>query len=219
MNGLSVIIAVLNEEENIGGVIDDVKNHAPDSEVIIVDNGSKDGTREIAREREVRLVEEENRGKGMAVLTGIEEASSNYIVLMDGDKTYPADSIPELAAKLVRDNFDVVYGSRFSGKPVEMSPIRRLGNRVLSLIASVLYSRTTDLLTGMLAVKRDRIKELDLKSSGFEIETEFFIKANLNNFTSQEIPISYSERQDSKLNPFIDGLKILKTILSYKLWM
>lgn len=221
MDNITIIIAVLNEEETIGIVIDKIKEQlgllSIPSEIIVVDNGSIDRTKEILSLKDIKIIEEKKKGKGEAILTGIKEATGNILLFIDGDNTYPVDSIPEMIYPLIRGDSDVVYGSRFLKNKIEMSFIRRIGNKIFSFLASKLYSNTTDLLTGMVAVKKDKILNLNLNSRGFEIETEFFIKSYAANLLSIEIPISYKARKNSNLNPLIDGFRILKTLFKYKL--
>lgn len=221
MDNITIIIAVLNEEETIGIVIDKIKEQlgllSIPSEIIVVDNGSIDRTKEILSLKDIKIIEEKKKGKGEAILTGIKEATGNILLFIDGDNTYPVDSIPEMIYPLIRGDSDVVYGSRFLKNKIEMSFIRRIGNKIFSFLASKLYSNTTDLLTGMVAVKKDKILNLNLNSRGFEIETEFFIKSYAANLLSIEIPISYKARKNSNLNPSIDGFRILKTLFKYKL--
>jgi len=221
MDNITIIIAVLNEEKTIGIVIDEIKKQlgllSIPSDIIVVDNGSTDRTKEILNSKDIKIIEEKKKGKGKAILTGIKEATGNILLFIDGDNTYPVDSIPDMIYPIIRGDSDVVYGSRFLKNKIEMSFIRRLGNKIFSFLASKLYSDTTDLLTGMVAVKKDKIMNLNLSSRGFEIETEFYIKSIINNLRSLEIPISYKQRKNSKLNPLLDGIKILKILLKYKL--
>jgi dolichol-phosphate mannosyltransferase len=221
MDNITIIIAVLNEEETIGIVIDRIKEQlrllSIPSEIIVVDNGSTDRTKEILSLKDIKIIEEKKKGKGEAIITGIKEATGNILLFIDGDNTYPVNSIPEMIHPIIRGDKDVVYGSRFLKNNIEMSFIRRLGNKIFSFLASKLYCNTTDLLTGMVAVKKDKIMNLNLSSRGFEIETEFYVKSIINDLQSLEIPISYKQRRNSKLNPLLDGVKILKILLKYKL--
>ena len=223
MSMVSIIIPVLNEENYIGTVLDELKKYVKNiplkSEIIVVDNGSTDKTRQIVLSKQVKLVEEKERGKGEAASAGAMEAKGDILVFIDGDSSYPAEAIPQLIKPFFNEKIDIVSCSRFLGKPIKINFIRRSGNKILTFLASTLYCPTTDLLTGMLAIRRDRLAELDLESKGFEIETELFIKSYKANLHRIEIPISYKERnrRDSKLHALIDGFKILKTLLKYKL--
>ncbi|MCD6454354.1 MAG: glycosyltransferase family 2 protein [Candidatus Aminicenantes bacterium] len=211
MSKISVIVAALNEEQTIRNVIKGIKKSFRNIpvEIIVVDNGSRDRTGEIAKEEGAIVVFEPERGKGSAVLKGIEMAKGDILALIDADDSYPAESLPALIEPIERGEAEVVFGSRFHGKRVSMSFLRFIGNKVLTYIASITFAHTTDLLTGMLAAKRDAFSRITLKSSGFEVETEFFIKCVKKRLKRKEIPIEYTGRKNSHLNPLIDGVKIL----------
>ena len=208
---ISVIVAALNEERTIKNVINGIKKGFMNRrvEIIVVDNGSRDRTGEIAESEGAVVVFEPEKGKGFAVLKGIGMAKGNILALIDADGSYPAEALPALVAPIERDEADVVFGSRFLGKGSSMSFLRFIGNKFLTYIASITFAHTTDLLTGMLAAKKDVFSMISLESSGFEVETEFFIKCVKRRLKRTEIPIEYTGRKNSHLNPLIDGVKIL----------
>ena len=211
---VSVVIPTYNEERFVGRVIDEVRKFAPENlEIIVVDGGSDDRTVEVAESKRVKVVELHRLGKGLASRTGAEEARGNVLVFMDGDRTYPPKSIPSLIEPILEGKFDLVRGSRFLGEPERMDSVRYFGNRIFTSLASMLYGKTTDLLTGMYAIRKDKLLNLDMKSLGFTFETELFVKARGLNLKEKEVPISYKAGYRSKLHPIKDGFKILLELL------
>ncbi|MEM2866360.1 MAG: glycosyltransferase family 2 protein [Candidatus Hadarchaeales archaeon] len=208
---VSVIIPTYNEEGKVGRVVEGVKRVLPRAEVLVVDGGSTDGTVEEARDAGARVVRV-GRGKGLAVRKGAEEARGEVLLFMDGDGSYPPSSLPALLYPLLSGRVDVVRGSRFRGNS-SFSPLRRVGNRLFSLLASLLHSPTSDLLTGMFAIRRRDLLSLGLRGSGFEVETELFVKASRKGLRMQEMPVRYSSEKGSKLSPLRDGARILLTLL------
>ena len=214
---ISIIIPVFNEEKTIGEVIDGVKKYVPSgSEILVVNNNSTDMTRDIALSKGIKVIAENEQGKGRAVLAGAKHSNGDILVFIDGDNSYPPESISQLVKPILDGKKEIMIGSRFLGKPITINFLRGVGNKVFTWLASKMYCRTTDLLTGMIAIKKDKFLSLNLKSSGFEIETEVFIKSCKINLRRGEIPISYQER-GSKLNPLTDGFKILITLLINKI--
>ena len=138
----------MNEEKAIAKVIKKIpKNY----EILVVDKSS-DRTPAIAKSLGARVIKQKNRGKGRAMILGAKEAKGDIIVFIDGDDTYPPKDIPKMVSLIQKGEADAVNAVR-NMKNMKRSHV--LGNKVLSLIASVLYSRTHDLLTGMRAMKRE----------------------------------------------------------------
>lgn len=216
---LTIIIPAINEEEKIGQVIDEVKSILPGEEVLVVDNNSKDRTEEIARSKPARVIREMRIGKGNAMLAGAHAATGAMIVFIDGDGEYAAGVLSRLIEPIRNNRYDLVYGSRFlaGSKRKNMSIMRYLGNRFLTIIASLLYRHTSDLLTGVFAIRKDRFLDLDLRSRGFEVESEIFIKAVRMGLKITEIPCSYTARKSSRLNMLTDGAKILRMLIWHRI--
>jgi glycosyltransferase involved in cell wall biosynthesis len=214
---VSVIIATMNEEKGISKVIEGIrKSHElvafPNGYEILVIDKSVDRTAEIARSLGARVIIQKGRGKGKAMLIGARKALGSILVFIDGDNTYPANQIPKMVSIIQRGEADVVNAVRNFGK---MKRTHVIGNTAFSLLASVLYGRTHDLLTGMRAIKRFDFLGLGLKSIGFEIETEMFIRSCKNGLKSVEIPIDYHERLgQTKLNGIEDGWRIFKMLIT-----
>ena len=198
----------MNEEAGIKDVIDDIPKGY---EILVVDN-STDNTPKIAKKAGARIVKQKDKGKGRAMILGAEEARGDIIVFIDGDGTYPEEDIPKFVKPIIDGKADAVDGIRQYGEIMKGS--NKIGNRVLSFIASVLYGRTSDLLTGMRSMKRKEFLNLGLKSIGFEIETEIHIRSHKKKLRTVEVPISYQIRLgETKLNRVRDGAKILKLLL------
>ncbi len=208
---VSVIVPTYNERGRVGAVVEGVRRVLPGAEVLVVEGGSTDGTVEEARNAGARVVRV-GRGKGLAVRKGAEEARGEVLLFLDGDGSYPPSSLPSLLSPLLSGRAEVVRGSRFRGNS-SFSPLRRVGNRLFSLLASSLYGRTSDLLTGMFAVRRGDLLSLGLRSGGFEVEAELFVKASRKGLRMQEVPVHYSPAKGSKLSPLRDGARILLTLL------
>ena len=208
----TVIIPTMNEEKAIVPII---KSISKKFEVVVIDK-STDKTPYVAKKAGAKVFRQRTTGKGSAMIEVAKKVKSDIIVFLDGDGTYPTNKISELVSYITKSNYDLVYGAR---RPVKgsMSLSHRFGNWVFRTIASVLYRPTTDLLTGMFAIKRDKFLELDLISKGFEMETEIFIKSFKNNLKIKEVPIPYYKRLgEKKINDFSDGFNILKMLISQK---
>lgn len=208
---VSVIIPTYREEGRIGRVVKGVRRVLPGAEVLVVDGGSEDLTVEEARSAGAGVVRV-GRGKGLAVRVGARKARGEVLLFLDGDGSYPPSSLPSLLSPLLSGEADLVRGSRLLG-PSSFSPLRRLGNLLLSRLASLLYRPTSDLLTGMFAVRRGDLLALGLKSRGFEVETEIFVRAVRRGMRMREVPVPYREERGSKLSPLRDGVRILLALL------
>jgi glycosyltransferase involved in cell wall biosynthesis len=208
---VSVIIPTYREEGRIGRVVKGVRRVLPGAEVLVVDGGSEDLTVEEARSAGAGVVRV-GRGKGLAVRVGARKARGEVLLFLDGDGSYPPSSLPSLLPPLLSGEADLVRGSRLLG-PSSFSPLRRLGNLLLSRLASLLYRPTSDLLTGMFAVRRGDLLALGLKSRGFEVETEIFVRAVRRGMRMREVPVPYREERGSKLSPLRDGARILLALL------
>lgn len=220
-SAISVIIPAYNEEKTIGHVIGEVMQimdtlNAP-YEIIVVDDGSKDRTKEIASKYKVTVLSNGgNHGKGYALRRGFQHAQGDIIVTIDADGSHKPKEIPELINPLF-NGADIVAGSRFSGKSRDhTSKLHVFGNHLINATIMVLTRKPiTDSQTGLRAFKRDFLKNISLESCGYEIETEITVKGLKNGFKFQEIPIRCNRRKYnvSKLRTLSDGYKILKTIL------
>ena len=198
---LSVVIPVYNEENTIARVISRVASLPMNTELVIVDDCSTDGTRDLLKTLEglssVKLVlKEENAGKGAALRTGFEHASGDFVVVQDADLEYDPRDIPRLIQPLIKGDADIVYGSRFIGEEQQdESWIHRAGNAVLTG-ASNFFSglKLTDMETCYKAFNRDVLEGLQIVQNRFGIEPELTAKLARRGYRFVEVPISYNSR-------------------------
>jgi glycosyltransferase involved in cell wall biosynthesis len=218
---VSVVIPALNEERNIAWVLE----RLPDivGEVIVVDGRSTDRTIEIARSvrPDAKVVLEPRPGKGAALRSGFAAATGDYIVMIDADGSMDPAEIERFVGAL-HGGLEFVKGSRFArgGGTSDMSLIRKLGNAALRAAVNVLYrTNLTDLCYGFIAFRRDRLSNLRLRSDGFEIETEMTVRAVLASLRIGEVASYESLRHygESKLHPWRDGRRVLRTLLRARL--
>jgi glycosyltransferase involved in cell wall biosynthesis len=216
---ISVVMPCHNEEEGVRAVID--KMPAIVDEILVVDNASTDRTAEVGRELGARVVFEGRKGYGRAYRTGFEKAKGDIIVTMDGDATYPPESIPLLLHVLIEENIDFMTARRWRSKSGEdKSPLRLLGNAILSGSTMALFFKfLIDSQSGMWVFKRDILEKIRPQSDGMALSEEIKILA----FTHPELrclemPIYYGERVGvSKLNLWKDGFQNLFFLLQLRL--
>lgn len=211
---LTVIIPTINEEEGIGKVIDQVpKPDDFDIEFLVIDSDSTDRTKEVARSKGARVINESRRGYGRAYKTGFENAKGDYIATMDADCTYPAETIPDLVRKLVKEGLDFITTDRFAMMDKgAMSGKHKFGNWVLSATAKLLFrAKFKDSQSGMWIFKRAILERLELTSDGMPLSEEIKIEAWHKGFNCVELPIEYRERVgEVKLSTWGDGWKNFK---------
>ncbi len=224
MKHVTFLLPAYNEEQSIGKLLKKV-HKCRNSRVLVIDNNSNDRTAEIAKKSGANVLKERKQGKGYAVKTGFENIKSEFAVMLDADNTYEPEDARKLLKPLMEDEADVVLGSRLRGKREvgSISRVNLLGNYILSLFASLLYSNVSDVCTGYWAFKKDVIQQLlqdGINSDGFDLEAEMFSKVSKNNFRILEVPINYKSRLDTpKLNSINDGVKIFMRLLSNRLEM
>ena len=210
----SVVVPAYNEELGIAHVLEQLRAALGDTaEIIVVDDGSTDRTAEIARGDGARVVRHRRkRGKGAALRTGLQAAGGERIVVIDADGTYPASEVPAMLALL--DEHDIVVGARTAGR-AHIPRTNRLGNAAFRTVIRRLSGfRSADPLTGLYAVRRERLERLDLRSNGFGLEAEIAMKSPRLGLSSIDHPIEYRSRLGrAKLRPMRDGLAVAATIL------
>lgn len=219
---VSVVIPAYNEEKTIGNVISDIisvmDSFGMPYEIIVVDDGSIDRTREIAgRYKATVLFNGKNRGKGYALRKGFQYAQGDIIVTVDADGAHSPKEIPDLIYPLF-NGVDIVAGSRFlgNGRKGSTSMLNRLGNFLFNITIMILTrKRVTDSQTGFRAFQKEVFQKINLESFGYEIEAELTVKGLKNGFVFEEKPITCERRRYSisKLKILSDGTKILQTIL------
>jgi dolichol-phosphate mannosyltransferase len=230
---LSIIIPVFNENKTILEILDrviSVKIPNFEKEILLVDDGSTDGTREKITKAKVKGVKiflhKVNQGKGAAVKTGIKEASGDYIIIQDADLEYNPKSIKNLTAAIVDDK-SVIYGTRLNRMPhldkeekKHLFILHYFGNRFLSLVTSVLYGQwLTDMETCYKLFPKKAVEKMKINARGFEFEPEITAKLLKKGYKIKEVPIVATPRgydQGKKLNTVRDGAKALWYLFKYR---
>lgn len=221
MPKISVVIPAYNEEKNIKETIERVRKTSGDYEIIIVDDGSRDRTYEIAKQAGAKTFRlERNSGKGAAFRRGIEEASGDIIAQIDADSQFLPEELSKLIGPLLKDEADITLGSRFiKGAYIEEGALsfrNRIGNYVVSLLTSIAcMQRITDVQAGFKAFKKENANKLDFKEDHFGYEPELVILASKNKLRIKEVPVLYKKRRggQSNINFIRDAYRITKTIL------
>jgi glycosyltransferase involved in cell wall biosynthesis len=221
---LSVVMPVYNERETIEEIIRRVLAVPVRLELIVVDDGSKDGTRDILaglqRELGFRLVlQERNQGKGAALRRGFQEVKGDLVVIQDADLEYSPEEYPELIELICQGRADVVFGSRFLGRHRVFMFSHYLGNRVLTLLTNILYNTMlTDMETCYKVMRSEIVKGMHLQSNGFGIEPEMTAKIFKGRHRVYEVPITYDGRgyEQGKKITWRDGVVALWVLLKYR---
>ncbi len=220
---VTIIIPTLNEELTIGDLIDrltaTMRNLKVRYEIIVVDDHSTDRSVEIAQNRGVRVYTLRNHmGKGYALRVGFRKAQGEIIATIDSDGSHRPEELPKLLAPVINNQVDLVIGSRFStqktglGKRINVAGVH-IFNILIRLLTGAVVS---DSQSGYRVMKSFVLGDLNLKSGEYEIESEMLLKIAKQRFRIKEVPISFEQRTYgvSKLDPIIDGFKILLSILT-----
>lgn len=233
---LSIIIPVYNEEKTIKQLLQkvfSVKFPVPNVEIIIINDGSSDKTDTIIKKikdtnkKFVYLIHNRNQGKGAAVKTGIKKATGEYIVIQDADLEYNPQDIPRLLKPILQKQTDVVYGTRLSRLPNFFREertiqffIHYLGNKLLSLVTSILYLHwITDMECCYKLFPKNALRGITLHAKGFEFEPEITAKLLKKGYKIREVPIEATPRgygEGKKLQTVRDGFRALWSLTKYR---
>jgi len=222
---LSVIMPVYNEKATIEAIVARVMAVPVEKELVIVDDFSADGTRDILKTLEGRpgikvVYHDRNLGKGAGIRTGVRECSGEIVIIQDADLEYSPEEYPRLIEPIVRGAADVVYGSRFYGTHRVFMVWHYMGNKFLTSVTNILYNTMlTDMETCYKVFRAEVIKGLDLRANRFDIEPEITAKVFKDRkLRVYEMPITYDGRdyhQGKKIH-WYDGLPALWTLIKYR---
>jgi len=222
---LSVIIPVYNEATHIHEILKRVQSTKLAKEIVIVDDGSQDGTRDILKKLDGRknvrvILHERNQGKGAAVMTGLKAAKGDVLLIQDADLEYNPRDYPALLQPIREGVADVVYGSRFLGGPHRVAMFWHLvANRLLTFLTNILYNTIlTDMETGYKVFRREVIEGMVIRAKRFEFEPEFTAKVLKRNYRIYEVPISFNPRDytQGKKIKLKDAFEAVWALLRYR---
>src|SRR5215216_253578 len=222
---LSVVMPCLNEARTLGICIrkaqESFERIGISGEVVVADNGSTDGSQQIAEELGARVVPVERRGYGAALAGGIAAARGRWVIMGDADDSYDFSTLEPFVERL-RDGYDLVAGNRFKGgiHPEAMPRLHRwLGNPALSFIGRRLYGTPCgDIYCGLRGFDREKIRALDVRSTGMEFAIEMIVKATMQGLRVTEVPTTLSpdaEGREPHLNTWRDGWRSIRLLLLY----
>ena len=223
---LSVLIPAFNEERTLERVIDTVLKVPEDLEIVLIDDGSSDGTWQVMQSRvdgdRVRSVRHDvNQGKGVAIRTGLQHARGHIVLIQDADLEYSPKDYGVLLEPLKSNRATIVYGSRSFSSHSAYSYWYVVGNRLVTLFTNVLYNcYLSDIETGYKVMPLAVARSLDLHAQGFELEPEITAKLLRLGHRIFEVPITYvaRSREEGKKLTAMDGVKAVLTLLRYRFW-
>lgn len=225
---LSIVVPIYNEKNTIKKMVASVRKvdlGKVAKEIILIDDGSEDGSAELVKELAAKYKEiiavyhEKNQGKGASLRDGFKETTGDYVIVQDADLEYNPNDYVKLLRTLKEEEVDVVYGSRFSGNYEDMSNLHYFGNKILTLITNILYGvLLTDMETCYKLIPGKFAREVQIDSMRFDFEPEITAKMLKAGMRIKEVPISYKGRDfsEGKKITWKDGLAAMWTLLKYR---
>jgi len=221
---ISVVMPVYNEKTTLNKILEKVRAVDLEKEIIMVDDGSTDGTRELLREMQLADNEhvyfhEKNMGKGAALRTGFQHATGDFIMIQDADLEYDPQDYFKMLKPIQDGHARVVYGSRFIGERRNIFLHHWVGNRLLTLVANILFNTTlSDMETCYKLIETSIIKSIKIKSDKFTVEPELTAKILKKKIRIYEVPISYYGREytEGKKITWRDGFGALAAIFRFR---
>lgn len=213
---LTIGVPCYNEALTIGKVVRDFRAVFPQARILVIDNASTDDTAGLAREAGADVVSAPRKGKGNAVQTLFREAATDWLIMVDGDDTYPAEEAPKLVATIEERGGDTVVGCRVSDDPAAFKTLHTWANDLLAAtIEKIFRSPCDDLFSGYRLFTKRFYRNIPLLSTGFEVETELALQTIDKGFVQQAVDVRFRSRPEgsfSKLNTVQDGLRVLRVI-------
>lgn len=218
MHDVAVIIPCYNEEITIASVIEDFRRELPEAQIYVINNNCSDRTPEIAKSMGATVIPCTRKGKGAAIRKAFHQIEATLYVMVDGDNTYPAESVHEMI-DATKDGADMVVGDRISlghYRQENKRPLHNFGNSLVCKSINLLFNTNLrDIMSGYRVMTHNFVKHCPILVDGFAIETEMSIHAVEKLFEIKEIPIHYRDRPPgsfSKLNTFKDGINVIRAI-------
>jgi len=216
-SNVTILIPTLNEEKTIGTVVSGFTRQGFKN-ILVIDGKSTDNTQTIASKEGAKVITQESNGKGAAVKEALNHIDTEYTVMIDGDSTYDPSEIDSLLHEIARPTVDEVIGNRFANiQTGAMDTLHQFGNKLINIFFFLLLgTNKKDILSGYRVYETDTLRNLDITSQRFGIETELCTKTALQSYTTSIVPITYYPRPDgseANLSSFDDGLDIIKTLL------
>ncbi len=213
---LTVVIPCLNEEQGVASVVREYGRTFPEAEILVVDNGSQDGTAAAARRAGASVITEKRHGKARAIATALAEIDTDLVLMVDGDASYPAEGAQLLVDEYQREPADMITGIRSAHGDV-FRPMHQWGMSIFAAVLNLVFRfRPRDLFSGLRLLSRRFYQHVPVLSRGFELEIELTIQAIDKSFSMAEVPVPFRSRAHgsrSKLRTVCDGLRILRLLV------
>jgi glycosyltransferase involved in cell wall biosynthesis len=214
---VSVVIPTLNEAGNIREALDTIERElAYPKEIIVVDGNSTDGTLEIVKDSNCRLIIEPRRGYGMALRRGMQAAKGDVVIMVDGDGTYEFKHINMLLERMMETDAELCMATRMYDPNKAMGFMNFVGNKIITFCFNMLFKQNlSDTQSGFRAISHSAIEKVNLKETDMPFATEMLIKFAQKGFKMVEVPSTYKTRKygKTKLKPFSSGIAIFATMI------